>query len=211
MLAFRWDCLEQFSSKHFCGVIESGRSELWRGVTFSRTWKGLDIDPGKAVPDSMFWDREICTACWTNNRGTGWKTAREPLLWPQAWPFLGGAGQGRATDRQVPCETVLPWFLIFQAQPGLQGHASGGPVPKHRGWWAEQQRTWAPRSNGPGSGSAWPLTSAVTWKVALPFFVSPRITGLFKEMCFFVYMLYRVHRYFVHTHTHLSSPYLGLI
>lgn len=100
MLAFRWDCLEQFSSKHFCGVIESGRSELWRGVTFSRTWKGLDIDPGKAVPDSMFWDREICTACWTNNCGTGWKTAWELLMWPWAWPFPARASPRESKDRQ---------------------------------------------------------------------------------------------------------------
>lgn len=154
MLAFRWDCLEQFSSKHFCGVIESGRSELWRGVTFSRTWKGLDIDPGKAVPDSMFWDREICTACWTNNHGTGWKTARELLMWPWAWPFPDGAGLGRARtdrDRQVPSKPIFPCLLILE---GLQGCASSGLVLMHRGCWAEQQRTFAPRSSGPGSNSA---------------------------------------------------------
>ena len=140
MLAFRWDCLEQFSSKHFCGVIESGRSELWRGVTFSRTWKGLDIDPGKAVPDSMFWDREICTACWTNNRGTGWKTARELLMWPWAWPFPDGAGPGRARDRQGqagPQQAHVPLPLNFRRAAGLCKQWAGPDAYRVVGWTAK--------------------------------------------------------------------------
>lgn len=140
MLAFRWDCLEQFSSKHFCGVIESGRSELWRGVTFSKTWKGLDIDPGKAVPDSMSWDREICTACWTNHCGTRWKTAWELLMWPRAWPFPGGAGLRRARDRQGqkgPPQACLP-LLPNCPIPGRPA----GLCKQHATFWCTECGVW---------------------------------------------------------------------
>lgn len=156
MLAFRWDCLEQFSSKHFCGVIESGRSELWRGVTFSRTWKGLDIDPGKALPDSMSRDREICTACWTNNCGTGWKTAQQLLMWPRAWPFPGRHGPGRARNKQGQKgpQQAHPSLPLYLPSPAW----ATGWCKWHTGSWVQIL--------------VLPLTSGVTWRVFLFFFLS---------------------------------------
>ena len=64
---------------------------------------------------------------------------------------LARGGQGIHRDRQVPSKPMLPCLLILE---GLQGCASSGLVLMHTGWWAEQQRTLAPRSSGPESNSS---------------------------------------------------------
>lgn len=66
--------------------------------------------------------------------------------------FPGGAGPGRARDRQRqkgPQQARLPCLLSFQAEPGLQACASGSPAP-------DAQRTVGGMAEDTGSQVRWP-------------------------------------------------------